>query len=260
MLVRSDGFVRKDKSVRSKCPKRKTAPAPIVKKHLLYEIEKVVDARNGVHGREYFVKWRGYNSCENMWIGDLPPFFHKSHFYIATTKGRDASVESESGSDTDSEEDDTVDSDEEEEEVIDSDSEDDEDVVEVSDDESPPPSPTLKRRRVDKKVSSSKKAKNDTIKCKCPPQNVRKFLLSDDDDDDDDEVGSSKGSVVPQVAPTAVIQGTVVKPDVVEQPEVVIRLKASSRDKAKASKKEQLAMTALLALANYVNDTESDSE
>jgi hypothetical protein len=257
MLVRSDGFVRKYKSVRSKCPKRKTAPAPIVKKHLLYEIQKVVDARNGVHGREYFVKWRGYPSCENMWIGDLPPFFHKSPFY--TTKGRDAIVESESGSDTDSEEDDTVDSDEEEEEVIDSDSEDDEDVVEVSDDESPPPSPTLKRRRVDKKVSSSKKAKNDTNKCKCPPQNVRKFLLSDDDDDDD-EVGSSKGSVVPQVAPTAVIQGTVVKPDVVEQPEVVIRLKASSRDKAKASKKEQLAMCALLALANYVNDTESDSE
>ncbi len=121
MLVRSDGFVRKDKSVRSKCPKRKTAPAPIVKKHLLYEIEKVVDARNGIYGREYYVKWRGYRSSENMWIADLPPFFKKtSRFYIATKKERDVSVESESGSDTDSEEDDTVDSDEEEEEVIDS--------------------------------------------------------------------------------------------------------------------------------------------
>ncbi len=109
MLVRSDGFVRQDKSVRSKRQRRK-APAPIVKKHLLYEIEKVVDARNGIYGREYFVKWRGYRSSENMWIGDPPPFFRNSRFYIATTKERDVSVESESGSATDSEEDDTLDS------------------------------------------------------------------------------------------------------------------------------------------------------
>lgn len=253
MLVRSDGFVR------SKKPHRK-APAPIVKKHLLYEIEKVVNARDGKYGREYFVKWRGYKSIENTWIGDLPPFFKKtSRFYIGAKSKHDASVESESesGSDTDSDEDDSVDSDEEDDaidsdidEANDSDIDDDDDDDE-SDDEYTTPEPTLrKRKRVGRNVNSTKTDQEGDVhtskKCKCSYHNARKFILEEDDDDDEDDnmAGPSK----------------VVVTESVVEPKVVIQIKAASHDKTKSTKKEQLAMRALLALANYVNDTESDSE
>jgi hypothetical protein len=61
---------------------RRAAPTPIVKKDLLFEVEKVVNARVGKWGLEYFVKWRGYHVSENSWIDEVPPFFQKnSQFY-----------------------------------------------------------------------------------------------------------------------------------------------------------------------------------
>ena len=238
MLVRSDGFVRRKKSQHHMAA---PAPAPIVKKHLLYEIEKVVDAREGDWGREYFVKWRGYKTRENSWIGELPSFFKKtSHFYIARDGDDGSVVESGCGTDSDEEEAVDSDSDSDEEKAIDFDSDEDEAVE--TDDEYPVSLPTSRKRKREPKVIVVDSEDDEDEYCKSVHPTARKFILEDDDDDEmNDGVGGVSNATLhgPKTA--------------------VVQLKAS-RDKAKYTRKEQLAMRALLALANYVNDTVSDSD
>lgn len=244
MLVRGDGKKR-TREKRSAAP-----PAPIVAKHLLYEIEKVVDTRKGKWGTEYFVKWRGYSSTENMWISDIPVFFDKrSKFYKIEACDHNGSTESDSSeSDSDeSDEDEVVDSDEDE--VVDSS---DDEVVEVVDsdeeysdvecddhDEDFEEACTSKKRKrvVDSSVAQNKKnAKARDIPKLSSPKNSslcnKKFLV-EESESDDEGVGPASGE---------------------------LSSSKSKSSKSKMSKKEQLAMRALIALAEYVNDNESDSE
>jgi hypothetical protein len=228
MLVRGDGKKR-TREKRSAAP-----PAPIVAKHLLYEIEKVVDTREGNWGTEYYVKWRGYRSSENMWISDIPVFFDKrSKFYKIEACDHNGSTESDS---SESDEDEVVDSDEDE--VVDSS---DDEVVEVVDsdeeysdvecddpDEDFEEECTSKKRKrvVDSSVAQNKKnAKARDIPKLSSPKNSslynKKFLV-EESESDDEGVGPASAEL-----PSS----------------------KSKSSKSKMSKKEQLAMRALVALA-----------
>ena len=243
MLVRSDGVVRQCKS-----RYRMAAPAPIVTKHLLYEIEKVINARNGKWGREYFVKWRGYKSKDNSWIGELPSFFKKtSRFYIDSASDDESVVEHESDSHTDPDSDN--------DEMVDWDSDEDDAVETDEETEYTAPIPTRRKRK--RGIKSAVKSDEDEDEdddeddddddddeskcCKYTSHYARKVFLEEDSDDETNEVvGSSLDG------PKTAVNGSV-------------QLKAS-HTKTNPTKKEQLAMRALLALAAYVNDTESDRE
>ncbi|KAJ1467199.1 hypothetical protein T484DRAFT_1859621 [Baffinella frigidus] len=275
MLVRSDGVVRNRKAA-SRGP-----PRPIGKGGLLYEIEEVVNARNGKFGREYLVKWRGYGSKENMWISELPSFFKKrSRFYLSRQGLRD-----EDGSDSGLNDSDASSEEEEEEGVVHSDS-DEEEAVESDSDASSSGSDSsadsggeddgdyyvrhttttkttkhhARKRKYQEEKCAAAAATTDVKDlarvakfCRCAHHTSKKFLQEDEDegedDDDDDDSEPEDGGV--HTPPSA---GTPAPSSVVQS------LKKKGDGRGKGSKKEQLAMRALLALADYVNDTGSDSE
>ncbi|KAJ1465634.1 hypothetical protein T484DRAFT_1864056 [Baffinella frigidus] len=281
MLVRSDGVVRTRK-VAPRGP-----PRPIGKGGHLYEIEEVVNARNGKFGREYLVKWRGYGSKENMWISELPSFFKKrSRFYLSRKGLRDedcsdSGLDDADASSEEEEEEGVVHSDSDEEEAVESDSdassssgsvasagsgggggngEDDDGDYYVRQNTTTTTKLTKHHARKrkyqeEKKCATAAAAATTDVKdlarvakfCRCAHHTSKKFLQEDEDqddqdDDDDDDSEPEDGGV--NTSPSA-------------GPPSAVRLQSL---KKKGSKKEQLAMRALLALADYVNDTGSDSE
>jgi hypothetical protein len=205
-----------------------------VKKHVLYEIEKVLRAREGKWGREYLVSWKGYSSKDNSWIGDLPSFFKKnSGLYDFGKKRGEMIIESDGDSDGGSEDECGSESDSDEEIVVDSD---DEEVDSSSDEEDFDESDDVHERGSSSKKciatrSNPTRAKKDSASEKVVHRNIKKFLEEDESDNE----------------------------EVKETPKVVLSIKPKN-PRMKGSKKEQLAMRALCALADYVNDTESDSD
>lgn len=267
MLIRSDGFVRGRKAVRA-------APTPIVKKHLLYEIEKVIKSRQGEWGREYLVKWRGYGSDDNMWIDKLPSFFKKnSSFYEASLSDEDDPVESDSVSEDSADSgsgsvgDEVVTS---EDEAVSSEDEVGSDADEPDSDDSGEDYTETTGQKKRKRVC--------TRHHKSTRRSARKLIFDDSDSDDElvelpSVVALSKSVVQKPKAVAQKPKGVNNHPSAygaafeyleseseesaVHPPKACAQSK-SGTPKSKGSKKEQLAMRALLALAEYVNDTESD--
>jgi hypothetical protein len=94
-------------------PKARPAPKAIKRSaELLYEVEKVLDARMGKFGPEYLVKWKGYAASKNQWIDELPPFFKRRCLLLLhRAKWGDSWASSSDESDTDEEEESEEDSD-----------------------------------------------------------------------------------------------------------------------------------------------------
>ncbi|KAJ1471174.1 hypothetical protein T484DRAFT_1845199 [Baffinella frigidus] len=113
-------------------PKARPAPKAIKRSaELLYEVEKVLDARMGKFGPEYLVKWKGHAASKNQWIS-LPPFFKRRCLLLLhRAKWGDswASSSDDSGTDEDdySDKDSDEDSDEDSDSGSDSSSDSDED-------------------------------------------------------------------------------------------------------------------------------------
>ena len=243
------GCTRSKKIYRSAHKQKSAAapPTPLVKSDLLYEVERVVDARVGKWGLEYFVKWRGYDTSDNSWIDELPPFFQKnSAFYQKKLRSGYASDEdvrpstssSQSSDDEYSDEnesssdDEEVEVDSDDEVEIDSDDEEDlaaadDDVVEVHDD--------VIIGRVVVPSKEPKQASDDAHEVALQSRKRKRAMLEESDDEGSsvrgkEAVGVVKASVALQVH----------------------------------TKKEHLAMQAFLALSDvvskFVNDTESDSD
>ena len=123
MLVRSDGKIYKhikkplstNKSQRMSRNQKtcKVAPRPIVRKDVLYEVERVIQTKIHNGDRLYLVKWTGYNSDENSWIEELPAFFKnedgtwagdlKSHMLSDSESEPDDELEDTSGDESEDE-------------------------------------------------------------------------------------------------------------------------------------------------------------
>ena len=80
-------------------------PSPIrTATGLRWEVEAVLQTRDGKNGKEYLVRWKGYTESANSWISELPPYFKANYMgLVDLVSTDDCSSESSSSEDSSSE-------------------------------------------------------------------------------------------------------------------------------------------------------------
>jgi hypothetical protein len=107
MLTRGDGLVRGGGAIAKKrkrmVPRR--PPSPIrTATGLRWEVEAVLQTRDGKHGKEYLVRWKGYTDSANSWISELPAYFRAGYKgTVDLVSSDDCSSEDSSSEDSSSE-------------------------------------------------------------------------------------------------------------------------------------------------------------